>query len=148
VGLGVAADLMRAEATHGEPARLAGLRDRLLDSLLGALTDCRLTGSRTARMPHHLSLAICGAKSERMLRHLDLAGVAASSGSACSRLTRTPSHVLRAIGCTAEETDGSIALTLGRWTTPAEVDAIVDRLPRVIARLRASRAAPRAGIGE
>jgi len=139
VGLGVAADLMRAEAAHGEPARLAGLRDRLLDGILAAVSDCRLTGSRTARVPHHVSLAVRGADADRLLADLDLAGVAASSGSPCARSGGVPSHVLRAIGCNAEEAAGAIAFTLGRWTTPAEIDAILDRLPRVVARVREAR---------
>ena len=144
VGLGVAAELMRSEAAHGEPARLAQLRDRLRDGLLAAVGDCRLTGSRTARMPHHLSLSLRGVKADGVLLDLDLAGVAASSGSACAMLTRTPSHVLRAIGCTPEEAEGSVSFTLGRWSTAAEIDAVLERFPPIVARLRAlSLAAPR-----
>ena len=141
VGLGVAADLMRAEAAHGEPARLTGLRDRLLDGILAAVAECRLTGSRTARVPHHVSLVVRGADADGLLADLDLAGVAASSGSTCARPGGTPSHVLRAIGCSADEAAGAIAFTLGRWTTPAEVDAILDRLPRAVARVREARGA-------
>src|SRR5258707_8959285 len=54
VGFGVAAELMRVEGAHQEAARLAALRDRLLSGLLEAIPDCRLTGSRGARLPHHL----------------------------------------------------------------------------------------------
>ncbi|MET0852018.1 MAG: cysteine desulfurase family protein [Candidatus Rokuibacteriota bacterium] len=137
VGLGVAADLMRSEGAHGEGARLIQLRDRLMDGLLAAVADCRLTGSRAARLPHHVSLALRGVKADSVLLDLDLRGIAASSGSACARLTRTPSHVLRAIGCTPEEAEGALAFTLGRWTTAAEIDAALERLPAVVGRLRA-----------
>jgi cysteine desulfurase len=137
VGLGVAAELMRAEAAHGEPARLAALRDRMVDSLIGSITDCRLTGSRSARMPHHVSLVLRGAKADSVLLDLDLCGVAASSGSACAQRTGTPSHVLRAIGCAPQEMEGSLCFTMGRWSTMAEVDAVVARLPPIVARLRA-----------
>ena len=137
VGFGVAAELMRAEAGHGEPVRLAALRERLVDGLAASIPECRLTGSRTARLPHHASFVLRGAKADGVLLDLDLCGVAASSGSACAQRTGTPSHVLRAIGCAPQEMEGSLCFTLGRWTTLAEVDAVVDRLPSIVARLRA-----------
>lgn len=137
VGLGVAADLMRAEAGHGESARLAALRDRLMAGLLASIPEARVTGSRAGRLPHHLSLVLRGVKSDSVLLDLDLAGVAASSGSACASLTRTPSHVLRAIGCSPQEAEGAVCFTLGRWSTPLEIDAVLERLPAIVARLRA-----------
>ena len=137
VGFGVAAELMRVEGAHQEAARLAALRDRLASGLLEAIPDCRITGARTARLPHHLSLVLRGVKADSVLLDLDLAGIAASSGSACASLTQTTSHVLRAIGCPPEEADGSLCLTLGRWNTATDVDAVLDRLPPIVARLRA-----------
>jgi cysteine desulfurase len=137
VGFGVAAELMRVEGTHQETARLAGLRDRLADGLLEAIPECRLTGARSGRLPHHLSLVVRGAKADGVLLDLDLAGIAASSGSACASLTQTTSHVLRAIGCPPEEAEGSLCFTLGRWSIAADVDSVLDRLPPIVARLRA-----------
>jgi cysteine desulfurase len=137
VGLGVAADLMRSEAAHGEPARLAGLRDRLLLGVREAIPECRVTGSSVRRLPHHASLVFRGVKADSVLLDLDLAGIAASSGSACAALTQTPSHVLRAIGCDAAEIEGSLCFTLGRWSTALEVDMVLDRLPAIVSRLRA-----------
>jgi cysteine desulfurase len=64
VGFGVAAELMRVEGAHQEAARLASLRDRLLGGLLETIPDCRLTGSRGARLPHHLSLVLRGVKAD------------------------------------------------------------------------------------
>lgn len=125
------------EAGHGETRRLAGLRDRLMAGLLEAVRDCRVTGARAGRLPHHLSLVLRGAKADGVLLDLDLAGVAASSGSPCAAATQTPSAALRAIGCTPEEMQGSLCFTLGRWSTPADVDAVLDRLPPIVARLRA-----------
>jgi cysteine desulfurase len=137
VGLGVAADLIRSESAHGESARLAGLRDRLIQGLLEAIPDCRITGSLARRLPHHASMVLRGVKADSVLLDLDLQGIAASSGSACAALTQTPSHVLRAIGCTPAEADGSLCFTLGRWSTSTEVDLVLDRLPPIVARLRA-----------
>ena len=144
VGLGVAAELMRAEATRGESARLAELRDRLLAGLLGGVAECRLTGSPADRLPHHASVVLRGVKADSVLLDLDLAGIAASSGSACAALTGTPSPVLRAIGCAPEEVEGSLCFTFGRWSTPDDVDAVLERLPPAVARLRSlSALAPR-----
>jgi cysteine desulfurase len=136
VGLGVAAELMRTEGIHAEAPRLARLRDQLLEGLLDTVGDCRLTGARSARLPHHLSLVLRGASADSVLLDLDLAGIAASSGSACASLTQTPSATLRAIGCTPEEMESSLCFTLGRWSTAADVDVVLAHLPPLVARLR------------
>jgi cysteine desulfurase len=136
VGMGVAAELARVERGT-ECVRLGALRDRLFEGLLSAIPEARLTGARGgARLPHHASVVIPSVKADAMLMDLDLRGIAASSGSACSALTGEPSHVLRAIGCDAASAEGSLCFTAGRWTTGAEVDAIVDVLPLVVSRLR------------
>lgn len=136
VGMGVAAELARVERGT-EAARLAALRDRLLEGILGAVPEAVVTGARgPARLPHHASVAIPSVKADAMLMELDLRGIAASSGSACSALTGEPSHVLRAIGCDAAAAEGSLCFTAGRWTTTAEVDAVVEALPAIVTRLR------------
>jgi len=141
VGMGVAADLARNERAV-EAARLTPLRDRLLDGLLERIDGARLTGAAGARrLPHHASLVVPGVKADAVLLELDLRGVAASSGSACNLTTGEPSHVLRALGCSREEYEGSLCFTLGRWTSAGEIDALLDVLPGVIGRLR--RLAPR-----
>ena len=136
VGMGVAAELVRTE-WRGETARLARLRDRLLTGLLDTLPDCRLTGSRMHRLPHHASVCLRAVKADGVLLELDLNGVAASSGSACASKTLEPSHVLRAIGGDAEEQEGSLCFTLGRWTTATDIDVVLDLLPAIVSRLRA-----------
>jgi cysteine desulfurase len=136
VGMGVAAELARSEGT-AEVARLATLRDRLLDGLLDGVPRARLTGARgDVRLPHHVSIVIPGVKADAVLLELDLRGVAASTGSACSMATGEPSHVLRAIGCAREDAEGSLCFTLGRWTTAAEIDVVLDAVPAVVERLR------------
>jgi cysteine desulfurase len=146
VGLGVAAELIRTEVTHGESARLAALRDQLMRGLLESIPDSRVTGSTISRLPHHLSLVLRGVKADSVLLDLDLAGVAASAGSACATLTQMPSHVLRAIGCPPAEMEGSLCFTLGRWSTGADVEAVQQRLPLIVHRLRSLSAfAPRWG---
>jgi cysteine desulfurase len=136
VGMGVAAELARVERTS-ESGRLAGLRDRLLESLLQRVSGARLTGPRgPGRLPHHVSIVVPGVKAEALLLELDLRGVAVSSGSACTAMTGEPSHVLRAIGCDRQAAEGSLCFTLGRWTTATEIDFTLDILPGIVERLR------------
>jgi cysteine desulfurase len=136
VGMGVAAELARVERATEAP-RLSALRDRLLEGLESGIPGLRVTGTRgAARLPHQASVVVADVKADAMLMDLDLRGIAASSGSACSALTGEPSHVLRAIGCEMAEAEGSLCFTLGRWTTPAEIDAALEILPAVVTRLR------------
>ena len=136
VGMGVAAELARVERA-AEATRLTELRDHLLDGVTTALPGVRVTGGRGAgRLAHHASFVIAGVKADAVLMELDLRGIAASSGSACSALTGEPSHVLRAIGCDAALAESSLCFTVGRWTTAAEIDAVVEALPAVVTRLR------------
>jgi cysteine desulfurase len=134
--MGVAAELARVERA-AEATRLSALRDRLFEGLLTAIPEARVTGARGAgRLPHHASVVIPSVKADAMLMDLDLRGIAASSGSACNALTGERSHVLRAIGCDVAAAEGSLCFTVGRWTTQAEVDAVVEVLPTVVTRLR------------
>jgi cysteine desulfurase len=136
VGMGVAADLARNERA-AEAARLMPLRDRLLDGLLERVTGTRVTGPRgPRRLPHHASVVVPGVKADAVLLELDLRGVAASSGSACNLSTGEPSHVLRAIGRGRDEYEGALCFTLGRWTTSADIDMVLDVLPGIVSRLR------------
>jgi cysteine desulfurase len=136
VGMGVAADLARNERA-AEVARLTPLRDRLLDGLLARVPGARVTGPRgPLRLPHHASVVVAGVKADAVLLELDLRGVAASSGSACNLTTGEPSHVLRAIGCSRDEQEGSLCFTLGRWTTATDIDTVLEVLPEVVSRLR------------
>ena len=70
-----------------------------------------------------------------MLR-LDQAGIAVSSGSACSSSSMKPSHALIAMGLSAEESHGSLRITLGFENTEKEVEYFLNVLPRIISDLR------------
>jgi len=142
VGMAVAADFARAERAR-DMERLAALRDRLIRGVLDSVPVARLTGAPgRERLPHHASFVLRHVKADSVLMDLDLHGIAASSGSACTASTGEPSHVLRAIGCDPGEREGSLCFTLGRWTTAAEVDLLLELLPTVVERLR--RLAPTA----
>ncbi len=135
VGFGTAVDIA-SETMDGEAARLRGLRDRLRDGLL-RIDRAHFNGHPDRRLPGNVNVSFERTDSESLLMALDFRGVAASSGSACTSGSLEPSHVLRAIGLPPEVAAGTLRLTLGRWTTNADVDYLLDVVPQVVADLRA-----------
>lgn len=119
-----------------EEKRLSALRDKLIDGLL-EIPACRLTGPRDGRLPGLASFVFEAVEGESILLRLDGCGICASTGSACSSVSLEPSHVLLAVGLPHGTAHGSIRLSLGAETGESDVDYILERLPRVIADLRA-----------
>lgn len=131
-----------AEERAAHNARFLALRERVIQGVLGAIPEARLTGHRTGRLPNHASFVFRGVNGNDLLMHLDLAGVAASSGSACKTGDPRPSSVLLALGLPPEWALGSLRVTVGRGTTAADVDRLLAVLPGLVARLRAEQMAP------
>ena len=96
----------------------------------------RLNGHPVQRLPNNANFSFAGIEGEPILLGLDMAGIAASSGSACSSGSLEPSHVLLALGQSAEVARGSLRLTLGKDNTDAEVDYLLEVLPDLVERLR------------
>ncbi len=147
VGLARAAELM-LQGQEGEAKRLADLRDRLELTLMAALPGVLRNGHPTERLPHTTNLAFAGAEAESLVVALDLCGIGVSSGAACSSGSPEPSHVLAAMGLPRERVDGSIRFSLGRGTTPEEIDRVVEVLPPIVERMRRVNAGltPAAGV--
>jgi cysteine desulfurase len=141
VGLGRAAQWI-AEYGSAEWQRLEALRDRLEQMVLERIQDTHVNGLGALRTPNTSNLRFDGIDSEPLLIALDLKGFAVSSGSACSSGASEPSHVLTAIGLTAEQARSSLRISLGRSNDMAQVEALVDALAESVARLR--RLAPSA----
>ena len=135
VALGRAATLA-VEEQAAEVSRLGTLRDALLERLRAAVPDLVQHGERAPRAPHILSVGVPGTDSEALLMHLDLAGVAASGGSACSTGAMEPSHVLTAMGVPRPLALGSIRLSLGHATKPADLDRVTEVFPQVVEKVR------------
>ena len=134
--VGMAAALREAVDRLGvESPRLAGLRDRLIQGLT-ALPYTHLTGDPVNRLPGTASFVFEGVEGEALLLHLDAKGICASSGSACSSASLDPSHVLLAIGLPHAIAHGSLRLSLGPENTEADVERILEEVPRVVEYLR------------
>jgi cysteine desulfurase len=135
VGFGLAADLAVAGFRDGAPARLRSLRDRLWTGLAGAIPGILLNGATERRHPGNLNFSIPGVESQALM--MSIRELAMSSGSACTSATLEPSHVLREIGVDPELAHASVRIGLGRFTTEAECDYVVDRIGSAAAHLRA-----------
>ena len=112
------------------------LRERLTQGIFEMIDGVRLNGHPEHRLPSNLNISIEGVEGEPVLLGLDFAGVCASSGSACSSASLEPSHVLLAIGLTAEMAQSSLRITLGRDNTVSDVDYLLSILPDMISKLR------------
>jgi len=134
VGLAKAVEISQRELGK-EAERLKRLRDRLIKGVL-EIEDSWLNGHPTNRLPNNANFGFAGVEGESLILRLDAKGVAASTGSACSSGSGTPSHVLTAIGLTPEQTSGSLRLTLGKRNTEEDIDYVLEVLPEIVSDLR------------
>jgi cysteine desulfurase len=133
VGLGKAAELCKQEMVK-DTDRLRKLRDRLNAELHKGLDEIYINGSMEHRLPHNLNISFAYVEGESLLMGIN--DVAVSSGSACTSASLEPSYVLKALGAGDDLAHSSIRFGLGRWTTDEEVDYVVDKLTKVVRRLR------------
>ena len=134
--MGMAAALEEACAHLDEnAAKVTRLRDRLIAGL-SKIPHSALNGDTVQRLPGNVNFCFEGIEGEGLLLWLDEKGICASSGSACTSGSRDPSHVLLAIGRTHEVAHGSLRLSLSAENSDADVDHILQEVPRVVEYLR------------
>ncbi|MBL8259122.1 MAG: aminotransferase class V-fold PLP-dependent enzyme [Candidatus Competibacteraceae bacterium] len=131
VALGEACRIAQAEMGD-DRARLQTLRERLWQGLAGS--GAILNGHPEKHWPGILNVSFSGIAAEALLA--DLPEIALATGSACTSGTAEPSHVLRAMGCDAARARGAVRFSLGRFTTPAEIDYTLRAVCAAVARLR------------
>jgi len=118
---------------EAEGTRLRRLVDRIRGTVLDRIPDVEILGDPVRRLPHLVTFSCLYVEGEALLGELDRAGFAVSSGSSCTAATRSPSHVLEAMGAL---THGNIRVSLHAGTDDADVDRFLDLLPVAVARLR------------
>jgi cysteine desulfurase len=129
VGLGEACETARL--TMGEECeRMCRFQTQILSEVRGRFPQVKLNGPEKNRLCNNISFSLQGLSPDDMI--LDLSGVAFSSGSACNSANAKPSHVLKALGMTDELSRATIRLGLGRFTTPAEVRTVTDKLLKML----------------
>jgi cysteine desulfurase len=136
VGLGKAAELALAQL-QDEEGRVRTLRDRLERGIL-QIGDCIVLGDAENRLPNTSNIAFEHLDGEAIIHHLNRAGIAASLGSACASGSMEPSHVLRAMNVPTTALRGAIRFSLSRDNTIDDVVCVLNLLPDIVARLRAS----------
>jgi cysteine desulfurase len=135
VGMAEAARIAGEELAT-EPARLAALRDRLINEVLSAIPDSHLNGHPVERLPNNAHFRFEGIEGESLVLSLRDEGIAASTGSACSSKTLEPSHTLISCGLLHEEAHGSLEFTFGRYSRDSDIDRVMEVLPSIVKRLR------------
>jgi cysteine desulfurase len=142
VALAVA--LSETDAQRGdENARIAALRDRLVDGIRAEIDDAIETVPRDRKVAGSGHLCIPGIENEALLYLLDEADVCASAASACASGAMEPSHVLAAMGVDRALALGALRLTLGHTTVEADVDRAIEVVVASVRRLRATGGAIR-----
>jgi len=123
---------------EAQAARLAALRDRLIEGVLASVPDARVSGHPADRLANHTSFVFRGVDGESLLMALDVEGFAVSTGSACTSGNPEPSPVLLAMGIPREWALGGLRITLGYHTSEEDVNALLDALPECVRRVRRS----------
>jgi cysteine desulfurase len=136
IGLGKAAELAAVRISDDE-ARIRALRDRLERGIL-QIGHCAVLGDAEDRLPNTSNIAFEHLEGEAILHHLNRTGIAASLGSACASGSMEPSHVLLAMDVPTTALRGAIRFSLSRDTTIDDVVYVLNVLPEIIDRLRAS----------
>jgi len=132
VGFARAVELVTPEET----AHLQALRDRLISKLVD-IPHTQVNGHPTERLPQNANVSFRFVEGESILLHMDMRGFAVSTGSACFSRSLEASHVILGIGGNHERAHGSVRLTLGRYNTEEDVEAVADAIRDVITNLRA-----------
>ncbi len=134
VGMAEALKLATAEREENSD-KTRKLRDALIEGLL-KIPYSRLNGSRDHRLDNNVNISFQYVEGESILLMLDMNGICASSGSACTSGSLDPSHVLLAIGLSAEIAHGSVRLTICEKNTSEDVAYIIEKLTGIIQKLR------------
>jgi len=112
------------------------LRNKLIKAIL-QIPDSRLNGPNgDRRLCNNANFSFRSVDGEGIGGYLDQKGVCSSTGSACSEKDKGPSYVLKAIGVPEDYINGSVRLTLSRFTTEEEIDYVIKIMPDIIKTLR------------
>lgn len=135
VGMGVAAEVAREEMAERLP-RLQRLRDKLRDGLVARIPEIIVNGHPTQCLPHLLSVSIKYIEGESLMLMLDEEGIEVATRSACASGSLRASHVLIATGLDFATAQGTLLFSLGRDTTEAEIDRVLEVMPGIVQNLR------------
>lgn len=133
VGLGKACEIALAEMDH-DATRLLALRTRLERGVTAKMDSCQVNGHPTKRLPHIANISFGYVEGEGLM--MAVKEIACSSGSACTSASLEPSYVLKALDLSDELAHSSLRLSLGKWTTEAQVDFAIEKIVTAVRKLR------------
>lgn len=116
--------------------KVKNLRDKIIKYILDNIPNATINGDTDNRVDNNINVSFSGVEGESLMFALDYEGVAVSTGSACASGSLDPSYVLLAIGASRERAHGSIRITLGKITKEEEVDYFLEKLSKIINKLR------------
>jgi cysteine desulfurase len=131
--VGFAEAVKLADKKHIE--HMTKLRDKLIEGVL-KIPYVKLNGPKKGRLCNNTNFSFKGVEGEAIVGSLDAEGICTSTGSACSEKSLEPSQILKAIGLSNEEANGSIRMTLSRFTTEEEISYVLKVLPGIVENLR------------
>lgn len=134
VGFGEACRILREEADSELP-RIATLHNILVDGILEGVPFAHLNGDRLRKVPHITNIAFPYVEGESLI--MQLGNVCVSTGSACSSTQLEPSYVLQAMRADDFAIQSSLRFSIGRFTTQAEIEAVIPKVIAAVERLRA-----------
>ena len=132
VGMGEAYRLAKEEMAK-DNEKAWGLHNRLVAGLRD-LEEVYLNGHPTQRVPQSINMSFNFVEGESLI--MGVKGLAVSSGSACTSASLEPSYVLRALGRSDELAHSSLRITIGRFTTEADIDYAIQAIRENVAKLR------------
>jgi cysteine desulfurase len=135
VGLGRACEIAQQEMAEKSKKMLV-LRNQLINELPKKIEYIYLNGHPEKRMPNNVNFSIEFVEGEGMLLFLDEKGVYITSGSACTSKALKMSHILSAIKCDAAVAQGSVTLTLSKYSTDEDIDYLLQEFPPIVKKLR------------
>jgi cysteine desulfurase len=129
------AEAVKIASDKNHIKKMERLRNKLIEEIL-KIPESKLNGSRKNRLCNNLNFSFKKVEGEAIGGYLDQKGITSSTGSACSEASLQPSYVLKSIGLSDELANGSLRLTLSRFTTEEEIDYVAKVLPKIISKLR------------
>lgn len=123
--------------SDGDSAKISKLRDYFIDSVFKEIDNIQLNGPKgDRRLCNNINISFANVEGEALGSYLDIEGICTSTGSACSSHSLEPSHVLLAIDIDKGLANGTLRMTLSRFSTKEDVDYTVEKLNKYTEKLR------------
>ena len=136
VGIGKAAALAQRDR-EANVGHLNQLTSKLRRGLHEGIDYIHENSDPENSLPGTLNISFEYIEGESLILRLDMDGICVSTGSACTSGSMEPSHVLAALGLQPQLAQGTVRFSLGKDNTEAEIDEVIETVPKVVEQMRA-----------